>query len=84
MGDFATAEAQGDLDLVAFLEKAKNRFHLHAVVVFVDAGAKLDFLDLDDLLLLARLSRLLLLGETKAAVIENFTDWRGRVWRNLD
>jgi hypothetical protein len=46
--------AQGDLDLVAFLEEPLHRAHLHVVIVIVDHRPQLDLLDLDDLLLLAR------------------------------
>ena len=81
---FAAAEAQGDLHLVAFLEEALHGLHLHVVIVIVDAGAKLDFLDLDGLLLLARLGVLLLLKEAEFAVIEDFADRRSRVRRDFD
>src|SRR6516164_8070877 len=33
MGHFAAAEAQGHLDLIAFLEEALHRPHLHVVVM---------------------------------------------------
>jgi hypothetical protein len=51
--------------------------------VRVDAGAHLDFLDLDGLLLLARLGRLLLRLELVLAVIEDLDDGRTRVWGDL-
>src|SRR5260221_2443128 len=54
------AKAQGDLDLVAFLEEADHGLSLDLVIVVADARAQLDFLDLDDLLLLAGLVGLLL------------------------
>ena len=63
MRHLAAAEAQRDLDLVAFLEEAPHGLHLDLVVVVVDARAELDFLDLDGLLLLAGLGGLLLLVE---------------------
>ena len=47
---FAAAEAHRDLDPVAFLEEAVHRLHLGLVVVGVDVGPELDFLDLDHLL----------------------------------
>ena len=84
MRDLAAAETQRHLDLVAFLEEAAHRLHLHAVVVLVNARTQLDFLDLDDLLLLARLGGLLLLGEAKAPVVEDFADGRRGVRRDLD
>ena len=54
------AEAQGDLDLVTFAEEFKNRTHLHVIVMDIGSGAELDFLDLDDVLLLAGLGLALL------------------------
>src|ERR1700704_2208718 len=53
MGHFAAAIAQGDLDLVAFLEETLHGAHLHFVIVVVDHRPELDLLDLDHLLLLA-------------------------------
>src|SRR5690606_31172925 len=58
----AAAEPHGDLDLVALAQELLDRAHLHVVVVIIDIGPELDLLDLDDLLLLARLRRLLLGG----------------------
>src|SRR3989344_5616419 len=76
VGHFATAEAQGDLHLVAFLEEARHGLGLHLIVVGVDVRPKLDLLELDDLLALARLGLLLLLLEAELAVIENLGDRR--------
>jgi hypothetical protein len=42
----------------------------------VDVGAHLDLLDLDDLLVLARLGSLLLVGVFQLAEIEDLADWR--------
>ena len=83
MRHFAATEAQGDLDLVAFLEEALHGLHLDLVIVIVDAGTQLDFLDLDGLLLLARLGGLLLLEEAVFAVVEDLADGRGGVRRDL-
>ena len=76
MSHLAAAEAQGDLDLVAFLEEAPDRLHLHVVVVIVDHRAHLDLLDLDDLLLLAGLGGLLLFLIFEFAVVEDLADRR--------
>src|SRR5215831_17576052 len=81
---FATAEAQRHLDLVAFPEEANHGPHLHIVIVIVDHRAKFDFFDFDDLLLLARFRLLLLLLEFVLAKIEQLTDRRLGVRRNLD
>src|SRR3546814_20100764 len=45
----ATAKAHGHLDLVAFLDEAVDRPHLHLVVVDVDVRPHLDLLDLDEI-----------------------------------
>ena len=47
-------------------------------------GLQLDLLDLDHLLTLARLGRLLLLKEAKLAEIEDLADRRGRVGNDFD
>ncbi|CAN1723097.1 protein of unknown function [Hyphomicrobium sp. 1Nfss2.1] len=84
VGHLTTAEAQGDLHLVAVLEEPFDRAHLHVVVVVVDRGAHLDLFDLDDLLVLARLGRLLLRLVLVLAEVEDLADrWR-RLRRNLD
>ncbi len=76
MGHFAATEAQDELDLVALVEEAAHGLHLRLVIMVVNAGTQLDFLDLDDLLLLAGLGGLFLLVETEFSVIENFADRR--------
>src|SRR5262245_12518570 len=80
----AATEAQGNLDLVALFEEALHGAHLHVVVVVIDHRPELDLLDLDHLLLLARLGRLLLLLIFVFAVIEQLADGRGCVRGNLD
>src|SRR5712671_4693026 len=81
---FAAAEAQRHLDLVAFPEEANHRAHLHIVIVIVDHRAEFDFLDFDDLLLLARFRLLFLLLKFVLAKIEQLADRRLGVRRNLD
>src|SRR6266568_2258523 len=80
----AAAEAHGDFHLVALADEADHAAHLDVVVVLVDAGAQLDLLDLDDLLLLARLVLLLLLLVFVFAVIEDLADRRLGARRDLD
>ena len=84
MRHLATAEAQRQLDLVALVEEALYRPHLHLVVVAVDVRAHLDLFDLDDLLVLACLGRLLLVGVFELAEIEDLDDWRFGIGRDLD
>src|SRR5258708_15904073 len=84
MRQLAAAEAHGHLDLVAFLDEFEHAAHLDVVVVVVDAGAQLDLLDLDDLLLLARLVAALLLLVFELAEIEDLDHRRVRVGGDLD
>src|SRR3546814_16350757 len=71
MHHLPTAKAHGHLDLIAFLDEAVDRPHLHLVVVDVDVRPHLDLLDLDDLLLLPAIL-LILLGPLAAAdVVED-------------
>jgi hypothetical protein len=72
----APAEAQGHLDLIAVLEEPLHGSHFHVVVVIVDHWAELDLLHLDDLLLLASLSRLLLRLVFVFAVVEDLANRR--------
>ena len=53
VGHLAAFEAQRRLDLVAFAEEADRHVLFGLVVVLVDGDGELDFLDDDDLLLLA-------------------------------
>jgi hypothetical protein len=76
MSHLAAAEAERYLDLVAFLEKPARRPHLHFIVVDVNLGAHLDFLDLDRFLFLERLGGLLLSLKLEAAVVEDFHNGR--------
>jgi len=69
-------KTQGDLDLVALLEEAVDRSHLHVVVVRIDVRPHLDLFDLDSALLLARLGGLFLRLVFVLAVIEDLTDRR--------
>src|SRR6266699_1459236 len=84
VGELPAAEAQGDLDLVALLEEPPDRAHFHVVIVIVNHGPELDLLDLDDLLLFARLGGLLLLLVLEFAVVEDFADRGGLVGDDLD
>jgi hypothetical protein len=81
---FAAAEAQGDLDLVAFFEEALHCAHLHVVIVVVDHRPQLDFLDLDDVLFLASLCSLLLRLVLELAVVQELAHGRAGVWGDFD
>src|SRR5690242_19392650 len=80
----AAAEADGDLDLVAFFQEAKHVAQLDLVVAHIRDRTELHFLDLDLLLLLLG-GRCLLLGfELELAVIHDAADRRVAVGLDLD
>src|SRR4029078_446685 len=84
MHHLAAAETPGDLHLVAFLEKSLHRAHLPLVVMVVDAWPHLHFLDLDYLLLAARVVRFLLLLVLELAEIADLAQRRIGIRRDLD
>ncbi len=84
MGHLTTAKSQGNFDFVAFFEKSADGTHLDVIVVIVDARPHLDFFDLDDLLIFARFSLLLLLLVLEFAVVQDFADRRLRIGGDLD
>src|SRR6476646_1385533 len=84
MRHLTTAEAHGDLHLVAFLDELEDLLHLRVIVVVVDVRTHLDLLDLLRLLLLALLGGLLLGLVFVAADVEELRDRRVGVGRNLD
>src|SRR6266576_4158723 len=79
----APAEPHRYFDLVALFDELVHAAHLDRVIVVIDARAQLDFLNLDDLLLFAGFVLFLLLFVFELAVIEDFTDGRIGVWRDL-
>ena len=84
MRHFATAEPQGDLHLVALFQELEDRPHLHVIVMRVGARTELDFLDLDDLLLLAGFRLALLRLILELAEVHDLADWRFSRRRDLD
>jgi len=81
---FAATEAKRDLYLIALLKELLDGAHLNFVVMRVDIGAKLDFLDLNGLLLLARLSGLLLCLKFILSEIHDLTDRDFSIDRDFD
>jgi hypothetical protein len=75
---------QRDLHLVAFVEEAHHRLHLNLIVVIINVRSHLDFFDFDSFLLLTRLGGFLLFLIFEFAVIENLSDGRVRIRRDLD
>ena len=76
MGHFTATKPQGHVHLVAFLQELAHRPHLHTVIIVVDVGTQLDFLDLDYLLLLPRLILLFLDFVFVFSIIQNLADRR--------
>jgi hypothetical protein len=83
-GHFASAEKNGRLDLVAFIQKTQHVILLGLVVVIVDIDAELYFLDRDRLLMLLGLAFLLLLLVQVFPVIHDAANRRLRCGGNLD
>ena len=84
MRHLAAAEPHGHLDLVALAQELPHGAHLDVVVVDLDAGTHLDLLDVDGLLLLARLVLFLLGFVFEFAVVENLAHGRIALGRDLD
>jgi len=70
MGHLPTAEANGDLDFVSFLEKLLNRLAFEGQVVLVCGRSHTNFLEQSNLLVLARFALLLLLLKLETSIIE--------------
>jgi hypothetical protein len=78
VGHLAAAETQTCLDLVTFGEEANGLVLLGLVVVLVDGDGELDFLDDDDLLLLAGGAfALVFLVEEASVVLDTADGWDG-------
>jgi hypothetical protein len=83
MRHLASAKAERYFDLVAFIEELLNRTHFDIVVMRIDIGTELDFLDLNGLLLFARLRSLLLSLELVFPEIHDLADGDFPINRNL-
>jgi hypothetical protein len=81
---FPPAKEDRRFDLVALCQEALDVLLLELVVVLVDARAKLDLLDLDDLLMLFRLPRTLLLFVLVLPEVHDPADRRHGSGRDLD
>ena len=80
---FASAEEDGRLDLVAFVQKTQHVVLLGLVVVIVHIDAELHFLDRDGLLVLLGLALFLFLLVQEFPVIHDAANRRLRSGRNL-
>ena len=83
MRHFAATETQGDLYLVAVFQKLEHAAHLDFVIVGIGVRAELDFLDLDDLLLLACFGFFFLGLVFELAKVHDLADRRNGIRRNL-
>lgn len=84
MRDLSPPEHQGHLHLVSLFEEAPRMADLRLEVVLVDARAELDFLELDDVLLLARLAGHLGLLELELAEVHDADHRRTSQRSDLD
>lgn len=82
--DFASAEANGHLDLRTVFQELEHVFQLDVEVVFVDVWRHANFLEKDDFLILARLFFFLALLVLELAEVHNPANrWLG-VRRDVD
>src|SRR6185437_8741507 len=84
MGHFAPAMENHGLHFVTLAEELDNLVLANLIVMLGRRGAKLHFLDLCALLVLARLMSLFVLLVEKLAEIGDFADRRHGIRRNLD
>ena len=84
MSHLAAAEAQASLHLVAAVQKFHSLIFLGLVIVLIHGNGELDFLDGDNLLLLAGCALALFLLVQETAVVLNAANRRLRVRRNFD
>lgn len=83
MRHFTTTKTQGHLYLVTFTEELVHRPHLHIIIMRIDVGTHLDFLDSLRLLLFACFCCLFLGLKLVLAKIQYFADGGIVVRRNL-
>src|SRR5207248_8860859 len=84
MSHLASAEPDGDLDLVAFQEKLLDRLTLEVEVVLVRRRAHADLFEQGNLLVLPRFALFLVLLEPELAVVHEAADRGDGSWGNLD
>jgi hypothetical protein len=84
VGHLTPAEADGDLQLVAFIEEPRGRFDLRLDVVVVDLRRHADLFPRDSALLLLGVLGLLLLLVAVLPEVEDLGDRRCRVRGDLD
>ncbi len=80
----AALEAQRRFHLVALAEESDSHVLLRLIVVLIDRHGELDFLDDDDLLLLARGTVGFIFLVEVLTVILNLADWGDGIGRDLN
>ena len=80
----AASKSERHFDLVAIGEKPLHIAHFDLIIVDVDVGAHLDFLDAEGFLLFTRLIGLFADAVFIFAIIEQFAHWRLGVRRDLN
>ena len=84
VGHLAAAEPQGHLDLVTGIDEFADILHLHLVVMLINIGTELDFLDVDNLLLFAGFIGTFLGFVFEFAVIQDLADGRVNIRLNFN
>ena len=84
MRDFSPSELNHSLDAIPFLQESDGVFFLEVVVMIIRIGPELQFLHLDDVLLLFGLVLFLFLLVLPLAVIHRFGDGRFGRWCDED
>src|SRR5215468_2878825 len=84
VGDLAAAERDRELDLVLLLQERPSVLQLGEVVVILDLGTELHFLEMNDVLFLARDALALRLLVLELSVVHDAADRWARGRRNLD
>ena len=84
VGHFAATEPQGHLYLVAIFKKLEHVAHFDVVVVYIGVRAEFYFLDLNDLLFLARFGLAFLGFVFELPEIHDLANRRVRIGRDLD
>jgi hypothetical protein len=84
VGHFATAEEDGQLDLVSGIEELRGLATFGFEVMVIDLGPDTDFFQLDDVLMAAGLAFFATLLVPKLAVVHEPADGWHRVGRHLD
>lgn len=84
MGHFASAEPNGNLDLVAGLQKFNRMIQFCVKIIGIDVQRQAHLFDVDDLLILFRFLITLGLFKTEFTIVHNAANRRFRLGSNFD